>query len=401
MGDHLREHRVVVAADRHPHRQAGIHPDLWAGRFQQAEHRPAGGQEAGRGVLGVDAGLDRVPTHRDVVLAHMQLLPRRNTDLPLDEVPTGDQFGDRMFDLKSGVHLHEEELIGLVGGHDELDGAGTHVVDAAGGVARGGADACAGGRVQQRRRSLLDHLLMPALQTALTFAEMQHRAVAVSQHLHLDVPRAQHEPLEEQGVVAECRPRLPPGRGQRGPKLGSVVDPPHALATTTGGRLDQDREADVVGRGDEIGIAQAGPGNTGNHRNPERGHRGLGRDLVTHRADRPTRRPDERHAGALECGGKIGVLREESVPRVDGLRAGLAGGRHHCLDVEIALPRRRRTDAYCDVGLGDVARTGVGIAVDRDRADAHGAQCADDSHGDLAPVGDKDTVKHRHILKTP
>ncbi len=76
-------------------------------------------------------------------------------------------------------------------------------------------------------------------------------------------------------------------------------------------------------------------------------------------------------------------------------------GGHDRLDVEVALPRRRRPDAHGDVGLGDVARTGVGVAVDRDRADAHGAQRADDSHGDLAPVGDKDTGKHRHILKTP
>ncbi len=51
--------------------------------------------------------------------------PRRDAHLPLDEVVTGDQFGDRMFHLQPGVHLHEEELVGRVGGHDELDGAGT------------------------------------------------------------------------------------------------------------------------------------------------------------------------------------------------------------------------------------------------------------------------------------
>ena len=55
-----------------------------------------------------------------------------------------------MLDLQAGVHLHEEELVGLVGGHDELDGACAGVVNAARGVARSGADpgSCRG--VQQR-----------------------------------------------------------------------------------------------------------------------------------------------------------------------------------------------------------------------------------------------------------
>ena len=55
-----------------------------------------------------------------------------------------------MLDLQAGVHLHEEELVGPVGGDDELDGARAGVVDAAGGVAGRGADARPGRRVQQR-----------------------------------------------------------------------------------------------------------------------------------------------------------------------------------------------------------------------------------------------------------
>ena len=154
--------------------------------------------------------------------AEPERLARGDADLPLDEVEAGDQFGDRVLDLQAGVHLHEEELVGRVGGDDELDGAGAGVVDAARGVARGGADAGAGLGIQQRRRRLLDDLLVAALQAALTLAEVDHAAVRIGENLHLDVPGTLDEPLEEQRVVAERRGRLAPGRGQRVGQVGPV-----------------------------------------------------------------------------------------------------------------------------------------------------------------------------------
>ena len=63
------------------------------------------------------------------------------------------------------------------------------------------------------------------------------------------------------------------------------------------------------------------------------------------------------------------------------------------VDVEVALPRRGRADADRDVGLGDVAGAGVGVAEHRDRADAHGAQRADHPHRDLAAVGDQNGIE--------
>ena len=87
---------------------------------------------------------------------------------------------------------------------------------AASGIAGGGADPGAGLGIEQRRRGLLDHLLMPALQAALPLPEVHHVAVRVGQHLHLDVPGAQHKPLQEQRVVAECGGGLATSADQRG-----------------------------------------------------------------------------------------------------------------------------------------------------------------------------------------
>ena len=187
---------------------------------------PPVGRKSRAGILGVDARLDGVPGQRDVVLRERQLLPRGDPHLQLDQVDAGDHLGDRVLDLQAGVHLHEEELVGPVGGDDELDRARAGVVDAAGGVARGRADAGPGRGVQQRRRRLLDDLLVAALQAALALAEVDDVAVAVGEHLDLDVPGVQHESLEEQRVVAERRRRLAARADERGRQARRRRAPP-------------------------------------------------------------------------------------------------------------------------------------------------------------------------------
>jgi hypothetical protein len=59
------------------------------------------------------------------------------------------------------------------------------------------------GGVEERRRRLLDHLLVAALDRALALAEVDDVAVLVGQHLDLDVARLLDELLDEHAVVAE------------------------------------------------------------------------------------------------------------------------------------------------------------------------------------------------------
>ena len=56
---------------------------------------------------------------------------------------------------------------------------------------------------EQGRGGLLHHLLVPALQAALTFAQVQDVAVGVGQHLDLDVAGPLDQLLHQQGRVAE------------------------------------------------------------------------------------------------------------------------------------------------------------------------------------------------------
>ena len=122
VGDHLGQHGVEVDAHVAALLDACVPPDRrFVGRAPGSQ-RAGGGEEPGRRVLGVEAGLDGVSVEADVVLAVTQRLTGGDAQLLAHQVDSGHLFGDGVFDLESGVHLQEEELSrGLV--HQELDGS--------------------------------------------------------------------------------------------------------------------------------------------------------------------------------------------------------------------------------------------------------------------------------------
>ena len=61
----------------------------------------------------------------DVLLFERQLIAGCNRKLPTHQVLTGDGLRDRMLDLQSRVHLHEEKVLLVV--HDELDRASAFI----------------------------------------------------------------------------------------------------------------------------------------------------------------------------------------------------------------------------------------------------------------------------------
>jgi len=382
--------------------------------MDHALHASAGRQEAGRGILGVHARLDAVPVQHDVVLPEAERSTGGDEQLLLHEVEPGDLLGHGVLDLQPRVHLHEEELLRPGRLDDELHGAGAAVVDAARGLAGGGTDRGAGGRalrpgkiLEQGGGRLLDHLLVPALQRALAFAEVHDVSVRIGEDLHLDVPGGGEVALQEQRIVAEARRGLAPGGRERVGEMNRVLDHVHALAAATRRGLDEQGIADLRCRGDEVGVGEAGAGDPRHGRHGAFGDGEFGGDLVAHGPDRVGARPDEhdpRVGARLREGG---VLGEEPVARVDRLCACRPGRVQHGVDAQVALRCGGGTEADGDVGERDMTGTGVGVAVDGDGADPEPAQRGDDAAGDLAAVGDEDGVEHRvlwhltHIRKTP
>src|ERR1700694_933698 len=72
-------------------------------------------------------------------------------------------------------------------------------------------------------------------------------AVAIAEHLDLDMPRRGYVLLDQDLAVAERRLRLPDCGLERGFEFGSLIDAPHAPAAAAGHCLDQHRIADLLG----------------------------------------------------------------------------------------------------------------------------------------------------------
>jgi hypothetical protein len=95
--------------------------------------------------------------------------------------------------------------------------------------------ACADVVGEHRRRALLDQLLVVALHGAVALADVDRVAVAIGEHLDLDVATALDQPLEEHALVAERAAGLALGLGERGldlvgPRAMRMPRPPPPLS---------------------------------------------------------------------------------------------------------------------------------------------------------------------------
>ena len=88
---------------------------------------------------------------------------------------------------------------------------------------------------------------MATLDGALAFAQCEHGAGAVSQQLDLDMAWALDVLLAEDAVVAERGFGLPPSGGERLFQLFGGPNDAHAASAAARGRLDDEREADILG----------------------------------------------------------------------------------------------------------------------------------------------------------
>jgi hypothetical protein len=158
----------------------------------------------------------------------------------------------------------------------------------------------------------------------------------------------------------------------------------HALAAATGRRLDEQRIADVLGVGRELALVVAVI--AGHRRNPG----GLGDHLRlllrTELANDARRRTDERQPAIDHGLGKSRALAEESVARMNGIRARDPRGIEDVRDHEVRVARGRRADPHGFIREPHERRIGVCVGVHRDRRDAHRATRSHHPQRDLAAV---------------
>ena len=95
---------------------------------------------------------------------------------------------------------------------------------------------------------------------------------------------------------------------------------------------------------------------------------------------------------------KVGVLREQPVAGMHRVAAGPHRRLDHRLNVDVGLGHRRRADVRRAIRLTHVQRVGVGHRVDGVGFDPQPTAGARDARGDLAAIGDQDSLEHAGLL---
>ncbi len=258
-----------------------------------AGERARGRHEVAAAVLGVDAVLDRVADDQRVVVA--ELLARGDAEHLAHQVEAGDLLGHGVLDLEPGVDLQEGD--GAVLADQELAGAGADVAglaqDRLAGLVEPG-DLVVG---EERRGRLLDELLVAALERAVAGGDDHHVAVLVGQALGLDVARLVEVLLHEALATAERRDRLADRRLVELGDLFHVARHLEAAAAAAEGRLDRDRQAVLLGEGDDLVGVVDGVLGAGDERGADLLGDVAGPDLVAEALDRRGRWADPDQPG--------------------------------------------------------------------------------------------------------
>ncbi len=391
----LDQHGVEVRADLGRDVRAPVEPDTWsARRAVGADHARVRPEAVGR-VLGGDPALQRGAVDMDLLLLQVHLGQRhagRDPELGDHQVAAGDLLGDGVLDLDARVHLDEHVLPALV--EQELHRAGVDVADVAGERDGVGADAVADTRVQVLGRGDLDHLLVAPLQGAVALVEVHDSARGVGEDLHLDVPRVDHGALQEHRRVAERGLRLAHGGRDGLAQLPRLVDAAHPAPAAARHRLDEQREAQLVRRRDEL-LDLRGRRRRPEHRQARLPGGGDGAGLVAGQVQHLRRRPDERDAGVRTGLRQIGVLRQESVSGVDRVRARPPGSGDHLVDRQVGP---HGVAALADhvrlVGLRAVQRVAVLVREHRDGRQFELVGRTEGADRDLTTVGDEQLAEH-------
>ena len=371
--DELCDQRVVREADLVTLVGARVDPDR-AGKAQPVD-APCLREEGAR-VLRIQPDLDRVAARAGGIDG--RLFAAGDPQLLLDEIDAADELCDRMLDLDAPVELKKPEVATV---DHELGGAGTRVADLMRESHRRVSHSLAQVVVERGRRRLLEHLLVAPLDRAFPLAEGYDLAGRRAEELNLDVPRPLDVALAEDAVVAERSGCLAAGRRERVLELAGRADDAHAAAAAARGRLDDEREPDLV----RIALRDDRNGGAAGDL--------LRAELVAAAAKRVGRRSDEDEPSLRDLLCECRAFREEAVARMDRVGPALRGRTYVLCSVQVG---RDLDDVVGDAGMERPEVIGSG---DGDRPDTEAPGGAEDPDGDLAPVGDEQGPHARRTAK--
>ena len=174
----------------------------------------------------------------NIFLRGGQRLSLSHADLPLHEIKPRDAFCHRVLNLQPGIHLQKIKL--ATGIEQKLHCAGAHVAHRPRRLYCSGTHRFAQLWRHDGARRFLYDLLVPPLQRAVTLTQMNHIAMSIGKHLHLDVPRTLDCSFQNEVTVAKGTFSLGTRQRDRLQQLIRVSNTPHTATAAPCRGLDHD-----------------------------------------------------------------------------------------------------------------------------------------------------------------
>ncbi len=180
----LRQKRIIVGRNDTAGVTVTVDPDSLALRWVPCVDMSRRGVKIPVRRLCIDTALDGMTRHLYVVLRDAERIPGGNIDLFLDEIHTRDHFRYGMLHLNARIHLEKVKGF-LILIEYEFYGSRILITDMGGNPHRRIADPFPQFGRHHRRRSLLEYLLIPALEGTVALEEMYYITLPVSYNLNL------------------------------------------------------------------------------------------------------------------------------------------------------------------------------------------------------------------------
>ena len=231
----LGDHRIVMQG----HLETGVSGAIQThvtslGSLTHLDHARRGHKVIFR-VLRIDTAFQGMPPASHIFLLIRQTISCGHQNHIANQVHARCLLRHQMLHLKAGIHLEEIEVLVLI--HHELQRPGTVVTDFLASLHRYGQHLLASGLLHEWRGRFLDHLLVTALDRALTLIQMDHVPIFIPEYLHLDMMGVLDILLDIDGIVSERVGRLGTRHTESRFHLILAMYQTHTLSTASGKRL--------------------------------------------------------------------------------------------------------------------------------------------------------------------
>ena len=343
-------------------------------------------------IFGVNAALDGVRARLPVRDVPRKRFARGDPDLFLHQIAAVNFFGNRVLNLDARVHLHEIKVSIFV--DEKFDRSGVFVFDRFRQLDGRVAHFFAKRRRNERRWTFFDYFLIAPLDRAIAFAKMNNSTMTIGDDLKLNVMRIHNQLLDIDVRISERFLRFHSRRVITIHQTRFVVRGAHPTTATARNGFDHHRVTNFLRDLRRFLVVGDNAIASGCHRDAGFASARARHVFVAHFLNHVRRRPNEFDFATLDHFGKVRVLGQKTVTRMDRIDVADLGRAHDALDFQITVRARRRADANRFVGKLHVQGIDVGIGINRERADAELFACANNAQRDFTAVGNQDFFEH-------